>query len=166
MTTILSVIVALGLNVRAQEATTTTAPPEKKDSALVEASKQSKTKPKTSRKPITNADVKKAKGKLVVLPAKAPLEQKVVDPRSPLEKQDQELRERKAAELAVGSAEKKVGDLEKELNRIEQSFYDENDATYRDDVIQKRFDQTKRQLDGARKELADARDQLARFSRQ
>ena len=143
--------------------TTTTQSPEKKDSALVDASKKSKARPKSSRKPITNADVKKSKGKIVVLPPKPPLEQKVVDPRGPLEKQDQDLRERKAAQVAVGSAEKKVEDLEKELNRIEQSFYDENDATYRDNVIQKRFDQTKRQLDEARKELADARDQLARF---
>jgi type IV secretory pathway VirB10-like protein len=149
---------------------TSTAPPEQRDSALVEASKKAKPRSKTRKKVITNADVKKSTGKIVVLQPKPPLpgetEAKNRDPRSPLQKQDDDLRARRAAAELVTAAEKKVTDLEKELNRVEQSFYDENDANYRDTVIQKRFDQTKRQLDDARAELADARDVLSGVGKQ
>jgi len=140
---------------------------EKNDSALVTASKKSKATKKSTTKVITNADVKKAKGNLVVLPPKAKIageETTVKDPRSPLKKQDEQFRERRLAEESLKAAENKVGDLQKELNRIEQSFYDEDDATYRDTVIQKRFEQTRRQLDDAQKELSDARDRLTQLA--
>jgi len=149
----------------AQQETTTA-----KDSPLVEAAKKTKPRKKGKKRVITNADVKKSTGKIVVLQPRAPLpgenEAKSADPRGPLQKQDDDMRARRQAADVVAVSEKKVADLQKELNRIEQSFYDENDATYRDDVIQKRFDQTKRQLDDARNELADARDTLTRLGKQ
>ena len=166
---LLGVLLVFAIHVRAQETTTTTAAPEKaKDSALVDASKKAKARKKSPTKVITNADVKKSTGKLVVLPSKPPIageETTVKDPRSPLAKQDEQFKQRRDAEDAVKAAELKVGDLQKELNRIEQSFYDEDDATYRDEVIQRRFDQTRRQLDDARKDLSDARDRLSQFTK-
>ncbi len=137
------------------------APKKPDDSPLVKAAKASGgPKKKSTKKVITNADVKKSAGKLVVLPPKegqptatAPDPQK-----GPLEKQDDARRARDAASLRVTTAQKKVGDLEKELRRLEDAYYAENDPNYRDSTIEQRFNQTKRQLDDARKELADARD--------
>ena len=69
----------------AQETTTTTASEPKKDSALVTASKKSKATKKSTTKVITNADVKKSKGKIVVLPPKAKIagEETTVKARDP-----------------------------------------------------------------------------------
>jgi hypothetical protein len=134
---------------------------EAKDSPLVKAAKASGgPKKKSAKKVITNADVKKSKGKLVVLPAKEG--QQTASATAPqkglLEKQDDERHARDTASVRVTTAQKKVGDLEKELRRLEDAYYAENDPNYRDSTIEQRFNQTKRQLDDARKELADARD--------
>ena len=128
------------------------------DSPLVKAAKASGgPKKKYTKKVITNADVKKAKGNLVVLPPKGEPE-----PAAPqkgiLQKQDEQRKASGSASIRVITAEKKVGELEKDLRRIEDTYYAENDPNYRDKTITDRFNQTKRQLDDARKELADARD--------
>lgn len=151
-----------------EEPATETAPAPAKpaDSPLVSAAKANVNHKKSTRKVITNADVKKARAKLLVVSQKpAPLVTPA-ETKGPIEKQDDELRARDAADARVAVAEKKVAGLEADLHRVEQSFYDENNPTYRDDVIQKRFDQAKRQLDEARKELADARDERAKFDKQ
>jgi hypothetical protein len=141
-------------------ATTTTAPATpapQRDSALVRASKTGAGRPKSTRKVITNADVKKSKGKLIPAASKTPAPESSIR-KNLLDEQAEQRRNREQADALVLAAQKKVADLEKELRRIEQSFYDSNDPMYRDDVIQKSFGQTRRQLDDARKELADARD--------
>ena len=142
------------------------APQEKpEDSPLVKAAKASGgPKKKSTKKVITNADVKKSKGNLVVLPPKpgetasTPVPQK-----TSLQKQDEQRKASGTASIRVQTAEKKVGELEKELRRIEDSYYAENDPNYRDKNIAERFEQTKKQLETARKELADARDALEKL---
>lgn len=129
------------------------------DSPLVKAAKASGgPKKKSTRKVITNKDVKSAKGKIVVLPPKPGQATAPVDNRGPLAIQDDERRARSEASLRVTTAQKKVDDLQKELRRIEDAYYAENDPNYRDSTIEAQFNQTKKQLDDARKELAEARD--------
>ena len=133
-----------------------------KNSPLVQASKDNGgARKKKLRKVITNADVKKSKGKLIVLPAK-PGEAVATVPGPPskglLEQQNENRKARLNAERQLSEADGRVKSLEKELARIEQSYYDEADPSRRDSAIGPRFIQTKRQLDDARKQLADARD--------
>ncbi|HEX8169508.1 MAG TPA: hypothetical protein VF824_03085 [Thermoanaerobaculia bacterium] len=127
-------------------------------STLVNASKATKAKRKTSTtRVITNADVKKSKGKLVeqkpTAPADAPPSQTLT------EKYEAERAQRAASEARLASAQALVNDLERELARIEQSYYDENDLDRRDREIVKRFNDTKAKLDAARKELDAAKPQ-------
>lgn len=136
-----------------------------RDSALVRAAKQSGTRHKMPKRVITNADVRKSKGKVSVTQLK-PLPpnseaKSVTDTVGPVERADTQRRAHKAAEERVTAAQKKFNGLEKDLAAIEQSYYEEKDLNLRDNAIQKRFAQTKRQLDDARKELADARDALS-----
>jgi len=166
---------------RAQEATTATstvapaatdsagevsAATQKPESDLVKAARDAKAKKQAStKKPITNADLKKAKSKLIAHePAPVATDTTasavVTDTRGPIAKDDDRYRDRKAAEERVKTLSAKVTELEKDLDRIEQSYYNENDPNERDTVIFKRFGQTKKQLEDARKELADARDGL------
>jgi hypothetical protein len=166
----MSFVIAL-LLLLAQETTTTIAPPKPPQSDLVKAAHAAKAKKIASKKkPITNADLKKAKSKLLTFePATATdtttststSTAAVTDTKGPYAKEDERYRARKEAEGRVNTAAAKVGDLEKELDRVEQSYYNTNDPTERDTVIAKRFAQTKKQLEDARKELADARDALA-----
>jgi hypothetical protein len=130
------------------------------DSPLVKAAKASGgPKRKPTKKVITNADVKKSKGSLVVLPPKVSEATTTPQPqKTSLQKQDEQRKASGVASIRVTTAEKKVGELEKELRRVEDAYYAENDPNYRDKTIADRFNQTKKQLDDARKELADARD--------
>jgi hypothetical protein len=132
------------------------------DSPLVKAAKAGGgPKKKSTKKVITNADVKKSRGNLVVLPQKEAAKTATAAPepqKGSLQKQDEQRKAAGTASVRVITAEKKVGELQKDLRRIEESFYAENDPNYRDNTIQQRFNQTKKQLDDARKELADARD--------
>lgn len=125
--------------------------------AAAAAARASKPRKSSRTKVITNADVKRAHGKLTPSKTGAAAPPAGSKP-GMLEVQDQQRKARAEAAVRLAAAQKKVDALEKDLRRIEQSFYDENDPSYRDDVIQKSFNQTKRQLDDARKELADARD--------
>ena len=129
------------------------------DSPLVKAAKASGgPKKKSTKKVITNADVKGSKGNLKVLPAKVSEPAGPVDNRGPLQKQDDDRRTRSEASLRLTGAQKKVDELQKELRRIEDAYYAENDPNYRDSTIEAQFNQTKKQLDDARRDLADARD--------
>jgi len=136
---------------------------QQEDSPLVKAAKASGgPKKKSTKKVITNADVKKSKGKLQVLPPKtesvAATATAPADKRSSLEKQADDRHAMDEATVRITTAQKKVDDLTKELRRIEDAYYAENDPNYRDATIAAQFTQAKQQLDGARKELADARD--------
>ena len=125
------------------------APQPAKDSDLVAAAKKAKAgHVAIPRKVITNADVKKAKGKLIELPSTG------VKPMAPvpstMAQHTAEMKAAAVAEQAHAESAKKVADLEKELAAIEQSYYEENDPAYRDDVIKKKFDLKKAELDAAK----------------
>jgi len=141
----------LSIAALAQEATAPAPPP--KDSDLVAAAKRAKDgRVAIPRKVITNADVKKAKGKLIELPGST----KPVAPlstQSTIAKHEADKKAAAAASQAEADAAKKVSDLEKELAAIEQSYYEENDPAYRDDVIKKKFEQKKTELEAARRQL-------------
>jgi hypothetical protein len=168
---------ALALFLLFGQETTTAAPPppapKPQESDLVKAAHAAKAKKLAStKKPITNADLKKAKSQLIVHESAPPpviatdttattATTATTDTRGPIAKDDDRSRARKVVEERVNAGTAKVSELEKELNRVEQNYYNTNDPTERDTVITKRFAQTKRQLEDARKELADARDALA-----
>jgi hypothetical protein len=140
-------------------------PTKKSTDGLVKAAHDAKSKRKKSTtKVITNKDVKKAKGSLVVLPAKEEKPAAKVEKPMTIADQDKLLKQRREANEHLDVAQKKFDGLQKELDTIEQSYYAENDPNYRDTVIQKRFDQTKKQLDTAREELANARDTVQKLS--
>ena len=134
---------------------------------LVDAAKDAKAKRrKSSGKVITNADVKKSRGKLIVVDRpETPAEKVAKSKELTLEDYAALQRARKTAEERVAAAEKVVSDLQSEVDRLEQRYYEENDPNYRDSVITERFTQAKRQLDEAQLDLADARDQLSQIDR-
>jgi hypothetical protein len=115
---------------------------------VVDAAKVSKAKRKKSTgKVITNADVKKSKGKIATTNV----------PNTPIEKQPSlvEQQEVKRAADRIASERRKkydklVAELEKELAAIEQAYYDENDLVKRDTEIVKKFNDVKAKLDAAR----------------
>jgi len=128
--------------------------------ALVEASKEAKAKKKTktsTTKVITNADVKKSKGKITQLPStKTTTTEEPKPAQTLLEKQEAERTTRLAAEAKRAVAEKQVADLERELAALEQSYYEANDLDERDKVIAKKFADVKSKLDAAKKDLSGA----------
>lgn len=115
---------------------------------VVEAAKESKAKRKKSTgKVITNADVKKSKGKIATTNV----------PNTPIAKQPTILEQQEAKRAADKIAterrakyDKLVADLEKELAAIEQAYYDENDLVKRDTEIVKKFNDVRAKLDAAR----------------
>ena len=137
------------------------------DSPLVKAAKANGgPKKTTTKKVITNADVKKSSVKATAsAPASKPPPQttSASAPSLSIAGQDKRLRARAEAQKRSDAAQAKVSDLDKELDRLEQAYYAENDPNYRDKTITERFEQTKQQLDSARKDLADARDSLEKL---
>jgi hypothetical protein len=120
---------------------------------LSDAAKGAKSKRKKSTsKVITNADVKKSKGKIVQTPnvSAMPVEK---EPTLTEQYEAQRAAEKTASELRA-QREKAVADLEKELAALEQQYYDENDLNRRDTIIVKKFNDVKTKLDAARGELA------------
>jgi len=115
---------------------------------VVDVAKEAKAKRKKSTsKVITNADVKKSKGKIATTNV----------PNTPIEKTpsivEQQEAKRAADKIAAerrAKYEKLVADLEKELAAIEQAYYDENDLAKRDTEIVKKFNDVKAKLDAAR----------------
>jgi hypothetical protein len=136
------------------ETTTAAAAPKSKTEALVEASRAAKRKGrKSTTKVITNADVRKSKGKIVEtelkpLPAEAVPTAGMVEIHEAVKKASAE--ERARIEAAVA----KVAELEEELAAIEQQYYDENDLDRRDREVATRFLDASRRLEEARKTLA------------
>ena len=107
---------------------------------------------KSSGKVITNADVKKSKGKIVETTATAPLngepEESLVDKQESMRKARKEYNVRSAAVRAS------IAQLEKEVAALEQEYYDEHDLDRRDGELVRRFNEAKKKLDAAREELA------------
>jgi dynactin complex subunit len=133
------------------------------DSPLVKAAKANGGPKKSTKKVITNADVKKSSGKVTTVPAAAKSTTLASAPPMSIANQDKLLHDRAAAQKRTDAAQAKVNDLDKELDRLEQAYYAESDPNYRDKTIAQRFEQTKQQLDSARKELAEARDALEKL---
>jgi hypothetical protein len=151
----IAILLALLLSGSVFAQTTTTAattPPAKGETEeLVDAAKDAKARRKSpTSKVITNADVKKSKGKLIELPVKdLPVEEKA----APVDR-DLEYRQRRELEEKIAVATAKVEELEKELRDLESRYYEENDPDRRDHVIRKRFEETQKQLNEAREALA------------
>ena len=134
---------------------------------LVKAAKTAKAKRRQpTSKVLTNKDVKKSKGKLIVLDTRTDKPVEKTDKTSPIEKQDAHIRARKEAQARVDTAQQKVDSLQKQLDEVEQRYYEENDPNYRDQVIQQKFGETRQRLDAARHELDSARDSLQKIEAQ
>ncbi|PYQ29858.1 MAG: hypothetical protein DMF56_09020 [Acidobacteria bacterium] len=125
--------------------------------ALVEASKEAKAKKKsgtTTTKVITNADVKKSKGKLTELsPSKAKTAEVKPEP-SLMEKQAAERTARLATEANRAELQSTIDALEKDVAALEASYFATNDLDDRDNVIARQFAEKKAKLDAAKKQLA------------
>ena len=121
--------------------------------SAAKAAKAARAKRKASTtRVITNADVKKSKGRVV----ENKLPSLVVEDAPPetLTEQQARLKKENAAYAAsVDAAEKAVRTLEAELTVLEQKYYDENDLDRRDGELVRRFNATKQKLDIARDEL-------------
>jgi DNA repair exonuclease SbcCD ATPase subunit len=130
-------------------------------SALVEASKDAKSKRKGSTtKVITNADVAKAnKGKVK---ERKGADTTPVEPAATLmEKHNAERKARLEREAKLKTLNETIATLEAELAKLEQQYYEENDLDRRDREIVPRFNETKAKLDEAREKLAAVSSQLA-----
>lgn len=119
------------------------------DDTLVDAAKNAKEKRKKSTtRVITNADVKKSKGKIATTPNVSS---------EPVERQPTLMEKHTAARAAEKALTDKrkasdafIAALEKDLAAIEQSYYNTNDLDYRDTVLVKRFNDVKAKLDAAK----------------
>jgi hypothetical protein len=123
------------------------------DDDLVATAKASKAKRKKSTtKVITNADVKKSKGKIIQKGALPPLDEN----RKPglLEQQATARKARLENTGQVAKLEQTIATLQAELTAIERAYFEENDANVRDRAIVRRFTDTKTRLDAAKQELA------------
>ena len=118
------------------------------DDSLVDAAKAAKEKRKKSTtKVLTNADVKKSKGKVVTTPN---VSDEPVKPEPTLmEKHEAARAEEKGLAEKRAASEKLIAALEKELAAIEQSYYNENDLNYRDTVLVQRFNEVKAKWNAA-----------------
>jgi hypothetical protein len=122
------------------------------DDTLVDAAKDAKAKRKKSTtRVLTNADVKKSKGKISTTPnvSGEPVksEPTLMDAYTASRAAEKASAERRAAN------EKLIAALEKDLAAIEASYYNENDLNYRDTVLVKRFNDVKAKLAIARAAL-------------
>ncbi|MDQ3283440.1 MAG: hypothetical protein M3Q69_18730 [Acidobacteriota bacterium] len=120
---------------------------------LVDTAKAAKVKRKaSSSRVLTNADVKKSKGKLgeTKLPP-GPID--TTKEESLVEKQETMRKVRAEHSAQLAAAEAAVARLEKEVASLEQQYYDENDLDLRDRELVQRFNEKKKALDAARAEL-------------
>lgn len=121
---------------------------------LVEAAKAAKAKRKKSTtKVITNADVKKAKSKLIENKGAEAVPVEPLPTESMLQKHERQRKESAEAEVKLAAAKATVTQFEKELAAIEQKYYEEDDLDRRDLELVRRFNDTKAKLEAARKEL-------------
>jgi len=120
---------------------------------LVDRAKAAKAQRKASTtRVITNADVKKSKGKIAQ--TSVPATAVEAPPSETLTERHEAAKKASAAAQAKrASAEKNVADLEKAVAAIEQQYYEENDLDRRDGEIVQRFTAAKAKLDAARAEL-------------
>lgn len=119
---------------------------------LVDAARAAKAKRKKSTTHvITNADLKKSKGK--VIDNKLPAQPLPAQPESLVDQQARVRKERATADANLAAARRKVADLEKEAATLEQRYYEENDLDRRDGELVKRFNEVMARLNAAYAEL-------------
>ncbi|HEX8252305.1 MAG TPA: hypothetical protein VF846_04075 [Thermoanaerobaculia bacterium] len=120
---------------------------------VLDTAKAAKAKRKKSTgKVITNADVKKSKGSVVMTnQAQAPLE--IAAEESLVDKQESMRKERATYDTKYAAAKAIVDALQKELAALEQQYYEENDLDRRDREIVRRFEETRKKLALATSEL-------------
>ena len=122
---------------------------------LVDAAKGAKARRKASTtRVITNADVKKSKGKIgqTALPA-TPIDEAPAETLT--EHQAAAKKATAAAEARLAAAQKNVAELEKTVAAIEQEYYEESDLDRRDTEVVARFNAAKAKLDAARATLEE-----------
>jgi hypothetical protein len=151
------------------------APPTSSMDDLVAAARESKAKRaattgKKKKKVITNADVKKAGGRLIFISdgthGKQAEKKAAVDPRTLAQQNDAKFRDRKAVEERLAAATERVGELKVQLVAAEQKYYESNDPGFRDSVLKERFESARTQLDAARNEESLIREELAKLDPQ
>lgn len=119
---------------------------------LTNAAKGAKAKRKKSTaKVITNADVKKSKGKIAETPNLAP---EVVREPTLTEKHEAQKAAAKVANEARAKQAHLIAQLQKQLAALEQQYYEENDLNRRDTELVRKFNDVKAKLDAARAEPA------------
>ena len=115
---------------------------------LTDAARGAKSKRKKSTsKVLTNADVKKSKGKVVDTPNLSP---EIKKEPGLIEQYEAKRAAEKAASEARAERERLIAGLEKELAAIEQLYYDENNQPRRDTEIVRKFNDVRAKLDAAR----------------
>lgn len=130
------------------------------DSPLVKAAKAAKSSRKKTApndKVITDASVKKSKGRLTILAEpKAPAE--VTEAATAAEEQARAAAraEQQKAREEVAALRAEVARLEKELATIETNYYDEYDGELREGLWEENFGRVNAALEAAREKLAAA----------
>ncbi|HEY0140578.1 MAG TPA: hypothetical protein VGF48_06765 [Thermoanaerobaculia bacterium] len=121
-------------------------------SDVVQASNAAKSKRKKSTsRVITNADVKKSKGKITE--NKAPLTPIDETPKvSEVEQYETARLVRIAGEEKTAAIDREIVQLEAELVLIERAYFEENDPNVRDGAIVRKFRTTQEKLDAKKKE--------------
>lgn len=121
---------------------------------MVETARKAKvSRRQSTSKVITNADVKKSKGK--VQTTNAPSTPVVSEP-TLMEKHLANRAVEDAATARKARYATLIAQLENELAAIELSYYNENDLSLRDTVIVRRFNAVKAKLDEAKLAAGDA----------
>lgn len=144
---------------------TTDAPPAAPPASdpLVEAAKKAKAARKGSTtKVITNKDVKKARGTLIVTNP-PPVPESEPDPFAKMTASEFEIlrQKRRVLDEVVEKAAAKVSELERALYAAEQRYFEENDPDVRDKELTRRFAEVRQELDAAVGELNTAREERA-----
>jgi chromosome segregation ATPase len=135
------------------------------DSPLVAAAKaarKARGKNEGSETVITDATVKKSKGRLTVLTemnptGKAAPEQAEAELAKMTRDRAEAAKAAEKARVEVEALEKEITRLEKELASVEEDYYDESNVELREDVSQRDFGRTKAALAEARTKLEAAR---------
>ncbi len=122
---------------------------------LIDAAKEAKAKRrKSTTKVITNADLKKSKGKVIETKELPPLPADLVPQQGMVEKHEAEKKSQAEAAIRLAATRQKVAMLEEELATLERRYYEENDLDRRDREIVPQFNDVKTRLEAAQRELS------------
>lgn len=154
-------LIGIASIVHADDPNASAPPPDSPTADLIEAAKGARERrKKSSTKVITNADVKKSKGKLIQKKSTTTVPVSEGPSQSTIEVHAANLAATKAAEKRLSAAEERVATLSQEMAAIELSYYEESDLDRRDREIVARFADAKRRMAIASAELEEARRAL------